>query len=97
MACNTFIVQLVCVALSTSISCCRIVPAARRGEVDVSDLPLPSEQQAEPAFQEFDRNWDEAVAAGDPKLMKVRTLCSLVGEQPSHAAANALGSSSLPR
>jgi hypothetical protein len=53
---------------------CRIVPAARRGEVEVSDLPLPSNQQAEPAFQEFDKNWDEAVAAGEPKLMKVCTL-----------------------
>jgi hypothetical protein len=40
----------------------------------VSDLPLPSNQQAEPAFQEFDKNWDEAVANGEPKLMKVRDL-----------------------
>jgi hypothetical protein len=49
----------------------RVVPAARRGEVEVSDLPLPSNQQAEPAFEEFDKNWNEAVAAGNPKLMKV--------------------------
>jgi hypothetical protein len=39
--------------------------------VEVSDLPLPSQQQAEPAFREFDRNWQEAVSAGDPKLMQV--------------------------
>lgn len=49
----------------------RVVPAARRGEVEVSDLPLPSNQQAEPAFEELDKNWNEAVAAGNPKLMKV--------------------------
>jgi hypothetical protein len=54
----------------------RIVPAARRGEVEVADLPLPSNQQAEPAFAEFDKNWDEAVASGEPKLMKVRAFAA---------------------
>ena len=55
----------------------RIVPAARRGEVAVEDLPLPSAQQAEPAYAELNKNWSNAVteaqAAGkEPKLLKVR-------------------------
>lgn len=66
----------------------RIVPAARRGEVEVSDLPLPSNQQAEPAFAEFDKNWDEAVARGEPKLMKVRDF----GANPKAARAALLHS-----
>jgi hypothetical protein len=55
------------------------LPAARSGELEVGDLPLPSQQQAEPAFKEFEHNWDEAVASGEPKLMKVVRLriCSL--------------------
>jgi hypothetical protein len=50
------------------------VPAARRGEVDVQDLPLPSNQHAEASFEEFDKNWNEATSkTGDkPSLMKVR-------------------------
>jgi ATP-binding cassette subfamily C (CFTR/MRP) protein 1 len=53
-----------------------VVPSARRGEVTVDELPLPSAQQAEPAFEEFDRNWEEALRSApngeNPKLMKVR-------------------------
>lgn len=57
---------------------CSIVPAARRGEVAVEDLPLPERQQAEPAYEELNTKWEAAVAAankeGDkpPKLLKVR-------------------------
>lgn len=55
----------------------RIVPAARRGEVEVEDLPLPSNQQAEPAYEELSRNWETAVLEGaksgkQPSLLKVR-------------------------
>lgn len=54
----------------------RIVPYARRGEVAVDQLPLPRAQHAEPAFDEFSRNWDAACAEAhktgeSPKLMKV--------------------------
>ncbi|KAL4427322.1 hypothetical protein ABPG77_003231 [Micractinium sp. CCAP 211/92] len=55
----------------------RIVPAARRGEVAVEDLPLPERQQAEPAYEELNTKWEAAVAsankegANPPKLLKV--------------------------
>ncbi|GBF87685.1 hypothetical protein Rsub_00396 [Raphidocelis subcapitata] len=54
----------------------KIVPAARRGEIGVEHLPLPEEQHAEPAFDEFAAAWDEALAEAKangtkPKLMKV--------------------------
>jgi hypothetical protein len=41
--------------------------------VEVQDLPLPSEQLAEAAFEEFDKNWEDAASkSGDkPSLMKV--------------------------
>jgi hypothetical protein len=42
----------------------------------VEQLPLPAEQQAEPAFDEFQANWEQAVADAKakgqpPRLMKV--------------------------
>lgn len=45
----------------------------------MEQLPLPSDQQAEPAYDEFSRNWDEEVAkekgsGKQPKLMKVRAI-----------------------
>jgi hypothetical protein len=54
----------------------RILPAAGKGDVEVEDLPLPAEQLAEAAFQEFDKNWEEAQtkAGGKPSLMKVSVL-----------------------
>ncbi len=65
---------------STNLSCLtvlRVVPAARKGKVTVEDLPLPEQQQAEPAFEEFQVYWDkhveESKATGKaPSLMKVR-------------------------
>ncbi len=52
----------------------RVVPAARRGDITVDELPLPHEQQSEPAFEEFDRNWEQAKKENSkPKLMKVST------------------------
>ena len=68
----------------------RIVPAARRGEVTVDELPLPADQHAEPAFAVLSKNWEEATLAGaksgqSPKLLKVRA-------RPAHAAGEGAGS-----
>lgn len=54
-----------------------MVPAARKGTVEVSDLPLPADQQAEACYEELNANWEAAVqeakkAGKEPKLMKVR-------------------------
>lgn len=54
----------------------RVVPAARKGKLSVEQLPLPEAQQAEPAFEEFDAKWEEAVAESKatgkpPSLMRV--------------------------
>jgi ATP-binding cassette, subfamily C (CFTR/MRP), member 1 len=50
----------------------RVVSRARKtGDVELSELPLPSAQQAEVAYSEFQSNWDAAVKAGSPNLRKV--------------------------
>lgn len=54
-----------------------MVPSARRGDLTVDDLPLPDRQQAEPAYEELNQKWEEAVqVAGkggkQPRLLKVR-------------------------
>lgn len=64
------------ILLITTVVCCRVVPPARRGELAVEDLPLPEKQQADPAYAEFIKNWDAAVAKGKasgkpPTLMRV--------------------------
>lgn len=56
-----------------------MVPRARRGEVTVEELPLPSTQQAEPAFEELSAKWETAVlesakSGKKPSLLKVRRL-----------------------
>jgi hypothetical protein len=53
------------------------VPAARRGDVTVEQLPLPQKQHAEPAYEEFQAAWDKATAEAEakgehPKLLRVR-------------------------
>ena len=55
---------------------CRIVPKARKGKLQVEDLPLPSAMQAEPCYDELKKNWEDAVQTAEksgkpPKLMKV--------------------------
>jgi ATP-binding cassette subfamily C (CFTR/MRP) protein 1 len=45
--------------------------ASKTGEIDIHDLPLPSQQQAEVAYDEFNTNWEAAVKAGNPNLRKV--------------------------
>ena len=50
---------------------------ARRGELTVEELPLPEKQTAEVAVEDFNKNWEAALAASKesgkpPKLMKVR-------------------------
>ncbi|GAB4815837.1 hypothetical protein N2152v2_002883 [Parachlorella kessleri] len=54
----------------------RIVGPARRGELTVEELPLPKNQTAEVAVEDFNKNWEAALAASKetgkpPKLMKV--------------------------
>jgi ABC-type multidrug transport system fused ATPase/permease subunit len=54
----------------------KVVPAARRGEVTVEELPLPKAQQAEPCYQELTANWEKAVlesskSGKQPSLRKV--------------------------
>lgn len=54
-----------------------MVPAARKGKVEVSDLPLPADQQAEACYEELNTNWEVAVQEAkkggkEPKLMRVR-------------------------
>lgn len=48
-----------------------VVRKAHSNDVDVHELPLPTEQTAEVAFDAFTKNWDAAVKAGNPKLRKV--------------------------
>lgn len=48
-----------------------VVKKARTGDVDVHELPLPTEQQAEVAYTQFQSNWDAAVKAGKPSLRNV--------------------------
>lgn len=62
----------------------RIVPAARRGECDVDHLPLPPDQGADAAFEEFDANWEAAAAEAKaegkaPRLMSVRDQAGGIG------------------
>ncbi len=44
--------------------------ASATGEVDLHNLPLPTQQTAEVAHDEFMRNWDEARKTGNPNLRK---------------------------
>lgn len=51
--------------------------AARKGDVEVQELPLPADQHAEEAYAEFIKDWEARVAASKndnkpPSLMKVR-------------------------
>ncbi|WIA32616.1 hypothetical protein OEZ86_003419 [Tetradesmus obliquus] len=48
-----------------------VVRKARTGDVDVHELPLPTEQTADVAYEAFQANWDVAVKAGQPNLRKV--------------------------
>uniref|UniRef100_A0A383WNY2 Uncharacterized protein n=1 Tax=Tetradesmus obliquus TaxID=3088 RepID=A0A383WNY2_TETOB len=48
-----------------------VVRKARKGDVDVHDLPLPTEQTADVAYDQFVVNWDASVKAGQPNLRKV--------------------------
>jgi hypothetical protein len=52
--------------------------AAKTGEVDLHHLPLPTEQTAEVAHDQFMRNWDAAVKSGQPNLRK--TLIKTFGK-----------------
>lgn len=52
------------------------MPRARKGQLEVEDLPLPKAQRAEPAYEEFTANWEAEVEAAakagtPPKLMRV--------------------------
>jgi hypothetical protein len=48
-----------------------VVKKARTGDVDVHELPLPTNQTADVAYEAFNSNWEAAVKAGQPKLRKV--------------------------
>lgn len=48
-----------------------VVKKAKTGDVDVHELPLPSEQQADVAFEAFQKNWEAAAASGRPSLRRV--------------------------
>lgn len=48
-----------------------VVKKARSNDVDVHELPLPTEQTADVSFEAFTKNWDDAVKAGNPSLRKV--------------------------
>lgn len=54
----------------------KIVPAARKGDVTVQDLPLPRDQMSQEAYDLFNTNWEEHVAQAkadgvEPSLKKV--------------------------
>jgi hypothetical protein len=72
---------------------CRIVPAAKKGNLTVEELPLPSPQRAEVAVEEFMKNWEAALVDSkstgkQPKLLKVSfslRACQLMpAEPPEH-------------
>ncbi|WIA12457.1 hypothetical protein OEZ85_012492 [Tetradesmus obliquus] len=48
-----------------------VVKKARQGDVDVHELPLPTPQTADVAYEEFQVRWDAAVKEGRPNLRKV--------------------------
>lgn len=48
-----------------------VVKKARTGDVDVHELPLPTLQTADVAYEAFQTNWDAAVKIGQPNLRKV--------------------------
>jgi hypothetical protein len=48
-----------------------VVRKARSGAVDVHELPLPTPQTADVAYEAFQHNWDAAVTSGQPNLRKV--------------------------
>eukprot|EP00879_Flechtneria_rotunda_P019503 GHRR01020484.1.p1 GENE.GHRR01020484.1~~GHRR01020484.1.p1 ORF type:complete len:134 (-),score=14.28 GHRR01020484.1:47-448(-) len=48
-----------------------VVRKAKRGDVDVHELPLPTDQTAEVAYGAFQASWDDAVKSGQPSLRKV--------------------------
>jgi hypothetical protein len=55
---------------------CRIVPLARKGQIQTDDLPLPSDKLSEQCFAAFNDNWEAALAANkdsdaSPSLLKV--------------------------
>jgi hypothetical protein len=44
---------------------------ARKGDVDINELTLPTQLESERAYAEFQQNWDDACKAGNPKLIRV--------------------------
>jgi hypothetical protein len=48
-----------------------VVRNSHGGDVNVHDLPLPTEQTAEVSFDAFTKNWEDAVKIGHPNLRKV--------------------------
>jgi ATP-binding cassette subfamily C (CFTR/MRP) protein 1 len=48
-----------------------VVRAARTGDVDLEELPLPTQQTADVAYEAFQTNWDASVKTGKPNLRKV--------------------------
>lgn len=59
-----------------------MVPAARKGDLEADELPLPSDQLSQQAFNEFSANWEREVAQAkadsrDPSLKKVRRVSAV--------------------
>lgn len=48
-----------------------VVKNAKSGNVDVHELPLPTAQTSEVAYEEFNVNWEAARKSGNPNLRKV--------------------------
>lgn len=48
-----------------------VVKKARQGDVDLDELPLPTPQTADAAYQEFVTNWEAALKSGKPNLRNV--------------------------
>jgi hypothetical protein len=44
---------------------------ARKGDLDIGELTLPTQLESERAYAEFQQNWDDACKAGNPKLLRV--------------------------
>ena len=44
---------------------------ARKGDIDINELTLPTQLESERAYAEFQQHWDDACKAGNPKLARV--------------------------